>query len=490
MKMSNLKVTLFFEEYSPLLINRYTTIDSILLSAYYGYKAKSGNPLPFDEEHKSVDFIHREHGVFSGSIWYIDKDQKIFYDFHQMIKNPEYTKIYHTLEHKKGAKVRTNSLYKQALIEEEIILTEKIHFYIRGSEAHIEALLVNEVKSVGMKQKLGFGKVKRVEIETIDEDKGYMLNDTTSSKPLPLSTFTLKSKKIAYFRPFTPYWMKDKQEACYMPTTALYELTDTTYDTKPAYKVAEDTAYVSNVDFIYQVASKFKAFKEVDESIMKIKCFPKKGDFFKFEDGKPMACSVSGDIEEKGVYGDVRNFLKKWKKSFSDYGNFGHDDFISHKTLWCIDNILPIGYSLVEKNQKDWVYLQGAKAVEDKRINQYIQKPGMFNPPFSINLKDTANAQHVSFKGKVSISTAFYYVQYGDSSLQIDTQMLMEAISDIKKYEKKFKNITKTHLCGNFKGAFHPQIKNSASIEERDCIENFHKKYDKNIRNYLNVVAF
>jgi len=486
MKMSNLKVTLFCEGYSPLLINRFTTIDSILLSAYYGYKAKSGHPLPFDDEHKTVDFIHKEHGVFSGSIWYIDEEQKIFYDFHQMIKNPEYKKIYDYL----GGKVKSNSLYKQALIEEETMLVEKIHFYIKGSAEHIGALLTNEVKSIGQKQKLGFGKIKHVEIEEIEEDKGYRLDEATASKPLPLSSFDVMSKKIAYFRRSAPYWKKDQQEACYMPTTSLYELPDTTFKQNDAFKLAKDTNYISNVDFIYRVASNFKTFDEVDTSVLKITPLPKKGDFFQFKEGSKMPCAVSGDMENKGVYGDVRNFIKKWKKGFSDYGDFSHDDFISYKTLWCIHNLKPIGYSLVEEGQKNWAYLQGKEAREGKKINQYILNPKMFNPPFSINLKDTANAQHVSFKGKVSISTAFYYVQYGSSTFQVDAQMLTEAISDIKKLENEFKNVTKTHLCGNFKGAFHPQIKKAASLEERVCIENFHKKYDKHIRNYLNVVAF
>ena len=484
--MTNMKVTLFLEGYSPLLINRFTTLDNILLSAYYGYKSKKGKPLPFDPEHKSINFIHKEYGVFSGSIWYIEEEDKIFYDFHQMIKNPEHQKIYDTLNKKTGS----NSLFKQALLEEETMLVEKIHFYIRGSRKHIEALLINEVESIGLKQKLGFGKIKSVGIEEIEEDRGYLLNKTTPSKPLPQSDFQVESKKIAYFRRSAPYWMRNSQEACYMPTTCLYERIDNTAKKKSKYKVAKDTSYISNVDFIHTIASKFKDYEEIDASVQKIKSLPKKGDFFDFKEGKEEICSLTGDIESKGIYGDVRNFMKKWKKSFSDYGHFEHDDFVSYKSLWCIHNLKPIGYSLVEKGQKGWVYLQGKEAADGKRINQYILDSNMFNPPFSVNLKDTANAQHVSFKGRVSISTAFYYVQYGDNTLQIDAEMLSEAIEDIRKAEKDFKNISKTHLCGNFRDSYHPKLKKITSLEERIFLEKFHKKYDRHLRNYLNIIAF
>jgi len=485
MILSNLKITVFLEDYSPVLLNRFTTIDSILLSAYYGYKAKKGEPLPFDEDHKTVDFIEKKNGVFSGSIWYIDRTQKVFLDFHQITKKPEYEKLYEKIK----AKMSTNSSFKQALIQEEIMLTKKIHFYIRGSKKHIEALLYNEVKSIGSKQKLGFGAVKDIKVEEIEEDRGFCISSTTPSKPLPVDVFDIKSKKVAFFRRSAPYWKKEGLEPCYMPTTALYEVKDNTAGNKK-FKSLKDIPFVSNCDFIYDQAKNFKGFEECHESIKKIKALSRKGEFFELKEGERKTCSISGSFSTFGVYNNSRVFIKKWKKGFSDYGDLSHNDFISYKTLWCIHNFKDIGYSLVESEDKHWKYLQGKDAKKGDRINDYIIDISRFKPPFSINLKDTINPQHVEFKGKVSISNAFFYLQYGAETLQIDGQMLQEAIEDIATTLKTSKNVTKTHLCGNFKDAMHPRTKKDITLEEIIVIENFHKKYDRQLRYLLNVVAF
>jgi len=481
--MKNLKVTLHLAEHSPVILNRFTTIDSILLSAYYGYMQKNGKRLEYDPDHNTVDFIHKENGVFSGSIWYIDRTENIYLDFHKIVKKVEYRKIFDAI----GAKTASNAMFKGALIEEEVMLVKKIHFYVRGKKEHIEALLHNEVKSIGQKQRLGFGEVVDVDVDVIDEDKGFMLNERTPSKPLPVYDFNVQSKKIAYFRRMPPYWEKQGREACYLPTTALYEYMDNTDSNK--YSVAKDLDYTCNVDFIYETAKKMKeeTFQEV-----KITTKAKKQETFEYENSDtPVVCAFTGQLKTEGMHSDLKSFMWKWKSSFGDFYYMKNNNFISKEALWCIDNMGEIGYSLVSEGDKKWNYLQGTKAEEGKRINQYILDHKMFKPPFSINLKDTANAQHVSFKGEVSVSTAFYFVQYGNTTLQIDVQMLNEAIKDIAKITEEYKNITKTHLCGNFKqNSLHPTVKSSADKEKHEIIvKEFHKKYNSDLRNYLNVVA-
>jgi len=480
--MTNLKVTMYLDIASPVLLNRFTTIDNILLSAYYGYKAKQGKRMEYDPDHKSVDFIHREHGVFSGSIWYIEREANIYMDFHKIVKKPEYRKIFDQTGHKKTK----NANFKAALLQDELMIVEKIHFFIRGSKTHIETLLHSEVDSIGQKQRLGFGVVTQIEVEEISEDKGFMIDDTTASKPLPVSNFEVMSKKIAYFRRSAPYWEKEGREACYMPTSALYALKDNTYSS--SYKVAKDLTYISNPNFIYRQAQKIerKAFEPFSYT-QTVKKYPG----FEYTAGEKKKCSFTGCLSEKGMKGDVFRFIKSWRKSFSDLSSMSRGDFISHEVLWCIDNISKIAYTLVSTGDKEWKYLQGSLKKEGETINDYIVDHKAFKPPFSINLKDTINTQHVSFKGRVSVSNAFYYVQYGGKTLQIDVELLNQAIKDIKKLTEKYKNITKTHLCGSFKDdAFHPILKKDCEGNERIEVMEFFKKYNTDLRNYMNVVAF
>lgn len=244
--MQNMKITLHLG--SPAVLDRLTTIDSILLSCYYKHLDNLGEHLPFDKEHKTVKFIHREKGVFSGSIWYVEKDQFVTFDFQTIYKKPEYERIHQST----GSKVKTDSRFKGAMIDDELFLAKKIHFYVRGDMKVIEAILQSTLSNVGKYARLNYGEVTSYDIEEIDTDKGYMLNPTTPSKPLPINDFKVESKKIAFSRRSAPYWLDEDIEACYMPTTSLYESVDNSI--KKDFNVAKDTSYISNVQFIYNGA--------------------------------------------------------------------------------------------------------------------------------------------------------------------------------------------------------------------------------------------
>jgi len=479
--MENLKVTLHFDRGTPVILNRFTTIESILLASYYGYKAKRGERLPFDPEHKSVNFIHKEKGVFSGSIWYIEPSDNIYLDFHTIIKNPEYRKIFDMT----ATKASGNPQMKMAQISEELLILPKIHFYVKGSKAHIETLLQSEVSQIGQKQRLGFGKIESVEVEVIDEDKGFKLDEYTPSKPLPASDFEVKSKKVAFFRRTAPYWLKEDREPCYMPTSSLYEMRDDTFDDK-SYKVKEQS-YITNTEFIYNEAKRIEKSNFIPFE-MKIEA-KKSEDFYYGVSDTPKQCVFSGQRGVEGVHGkDLQRFMKKWKSRFSDYDYMQRGHFISKETLWCIDNLSKIGYALIEKGN-DWVYLQGKHKKEGSEIKDYLLNHKKFKLPFSINLKDTKNAQHISFKGSVSISNAFYYLQYGNNTLQIDTQLLRMAIKELASIIKKNDNIFKRDLCGHFKENPYHVLFSSKTDKEKEIIMQFHRKYNRDIRHILYVVA-
>jgi len=480
--MQDLKIT--FHMKSPVILDRTTTIDGIILSSYYAYSKEKGKVMPFDKEHKTVDFIHKENGVFSGSIWYIDKNADISFDFETFVKKSEHRKLFDATKKKKTS----DALFKAFLGTDETMLVDKLYFYIKAKKAIVKKLLIGKAFALGKKQSVGFGMVKNIEIEEINEDKGFLLNDTTPSKPLPVKDFSVNSKKIAQMRRMPPYWLEEDLEPCYMPTTALYELKDKSYNEDKFLSSIED--YEHNCNFLYKHSLDKKEIKFKDIPMSKIlkKISVRNSKTSWVENNKDLKCSITGNISKKGISSDIKSTMIRLKSSFSDYDSFNNNDFLSKEALWCIENISEIAYSYVDK--KSWLYLQGKNAKDGTRYKDFILNPKMLKPPFSINLKDTQNAQHVSFKGKVSISNAYFIVQYGNTQLYIDNELLQQAIKDIANITADNK-IKKIHLCGNFdkNKSSHISLKREYdNMQNVKIILDFQKQYNSHIRLLLNSV--
>lgn len=481
--MQNLKISIYLNGAAKL--NRFTTIDSILLAQYYAFMEKKGKRYEFDPEHKSVNFIHRENGVFSGSIWYLQKDSDFFLDFQSKIKTVEHRKIYDTTK----GKTSENALFKNGLIFDETIYASPIYFYIKGDKKVIELILKSQLKFIGKDRKLGFGEVSDIIIEEINEDKGFLIDSNTAAKPLPINDFKVNSKKITFFRKSAPYWLNDDFEKCYMPSLYLMETSDTSAATDE-FEVS-NIDYISNIDFIYKMAKDENCIK--DENC-------KFNDTFSFEKNKPtraacewtennttLKCAFSNSIKPVGVVNDLKKFLVKWKQSFADYEYLKNQDFLSYESIWCIDNLDPISYACITNDS--WFFMQGSNKKAGNTINDYMYKFSTLKPPFTINLKDTANKQHLSFKGKVSVSNAFFFIQYGNQTLMVDTQALNEAKEELKTLLELHPKLTKTYFLGNFLDKFHVQL-NKNTYEFEDIILNFQKKYDMNTRKLLSIVAY
>ena len=468
---------------SPIILDRTTTIDGIILASYYDYLKSKGKVLPFDKEHSTVNFIEKKNGVFSGSIWYINKDADVSFDFETFVKKPEYRKIHGATK----KLVKTNKLFKAYLGTDETMIVDKLHFYIRAKKEIVENLLIGNVFAIGKKQSVGFGAVKSIEVEEIEDDKGFMLDERTPSKPLPVKDFNVKTKKIAQMRRMPPYWLQEDLEPCYMPTTALYELSDDSAS-KDGFTYSIDK-YIHNCNFLYENSKgKNIQFKDIPmDKVAKVTSIRGAKSSWTAENPSKK-CSVTNTVSKDGIDGNIRFVMTRLKSAFTDYDYFKNNDFLSKEALWCIENISEIAYSYVDKNV--WLYLQGKNAEDGTRYKDFLLNPKMMKPPFSINLKDTQNSQHVSFKGKVSVSNAYFIVQYGNTQLHIDNELLQEAISDIERIIAD-KKITKTHLCGIFdkNNSNHiPLKKENNSLENLKTILDFQKKYNSHIRFLLSSV--
>jgi CRISPR type IV-associated protein Csf3 len=482
--MQNLKITFKLE--TPIIIDRNTTIDGILLSAYYGYLKENGKVLPFDAEHKSVNFIERKEGVFSGSVWYLDKNSEVIFDFIKITKKIEDEKIYKYT----NTKVKNNSLYKPALLDFETMSTDKLYFYIRAEKEIVEALL-SRIKFLGKKNNLGYGKIANIDVEEIEEDKGFFIKPNVVSKPLDCSVFDVKSNSVAFFRTKPPYWSLEDLKPCYMPSGILLEefiKQDENYNEYEALKTSE---YIDNCTFLHdrRVNIKQDLAKEVKDVKLEEINMPKSFEYKIENNNRSLKCCLTQQIKPNGISCDIKSFMKRYKSSWGDWQYILSNEFISYETLWAIENLRIIGYSLVDND--NWVFTQGKKATEETMLKNYIVDTKKFNVPFSLNLKDTQNAQHISFKARVNISNGYVCIQYGNEMLMVDSYTLNQAIQEISEICDNNKELSKTHLTGNFRGVFYPTIKQNEneSINQKIVME-FQKKYCKDVRKLLSLVAY
>lgn len=484
--MKNLKITLTLS--TPAVLSRLTTIDSILLSLYYSFLEKNGKTLDFDPEHKTVNFLERKNGVFSGSIWYLSEDSKILYDFNQRIKNTETQKA---KTYSKGGNFNLG-FWKNALIKEETIFSDKIHFYIRGNYDVIEKLLSTQLKYIGGSRKLGFGKVSSFKIEIIDEDKGYMLNNSTPSKPLAVDSFSVNTKKVALFRATAPYWLEENKVPCYMPSLLLQESEDKTVSTK-GYLV--DTSLEADrynaVLFTKAVIEDLNSNKQKNIVIEEVPVKDLNGKTYKYiDDNNSYTCAMTGRVEKCGVLGDLSSFLRDKRKSFADFNYVKNNEFLSHSALWALQNIKTLGNIYLDED--NLFYLQGKNKAEGTTAKEMIPHPEKLKPPFLASLKDTDNSQHINFKSKVSISNAFFFLQYGNETLCVDSEALvlaqkhlskLFAIAEAAKVKKNEKYLVRQAALGDMRNEshyFHPSIEFMM-----DDIMEYKRVFDYNTRKIM-----
>lgn len=480
--MQNLKINIRIK--TPLLLDRLTSIDSILLATYYRYRKLKGKPITeIDDTHSTVDWIDRKEGVLSGSIWYIERNEPVHFDFSTLVKKPEPKKI-KTFTGNAGSKAQ----FKQALITQELMIVKNIYFYIRGKKDVIFRLM-QEVKNIGSVGRLNYGEVESFTIEEIEKDKSYTLNDSTPSKPLPVDSFNIDSKKVAFYRKTPPYWLEENLVACYMPTTSLYEIKDNS--SKSIFTVAKDLNYVANVNFLYKKAHDKKIIKNAKflERDFKEMFHTKSTPIEITNDNKEKKCVLSGEVSKVGYVGNILTAITKKRGGFAEFKYFKKGDFLSKEAFWCLDNIATLGFIYVDN--KNWEYVRGNNPKTTKALPLFIKDLSMLKPPFSFSIKDTANQQHIAFKNRLSISNGCFNFQFGDENLLIDGEMLQNAVKDIDEITTKFKDITKTHLCRNFKDASEVYLKSSAKDKDflYGVIMEFQKKYDNNIRKMLGNIS-
>lgn len=466
--MENLKIT--FNISSPLLMSRYTTIDSILLYHYFRAKKSDGN-----KDALECDFIAQENGTLSGSIWFVDDETTISLQPSYITKKPDFE--YLNDHRKKPVKYNEGSgNFKNFLIWNELMIIPKIHFYIRGKREKIEELL-KYVSFIGKKASIGYGKVESFEIEVVDDDKGFILNDSTPSKPLPLD-FELPCNKVAYWNRKPPYWDKTRLEPCYMPNNALIEQLN-----EPQKHQNYEKEYISPTVFTYSLMGNdndWRPYKVDDEK------HPKNKPSKKVETvtDQEHTCSMCGTKARRGKKGVTNRLKDVLPDTFNDFAFLDHNNFICEACLWSLENGATgggkpvLGFHLLDKSGIKFVMgknktLSAKEALESASI------------PFDMCFKTTANNQHTVFKSRMTISNDLTVIQYGDETVYFNLGEVKECIEEMERLTSELP-IKKSHLLPNpqVSNKSHPRLSNKAK-EEDDIykkISDFYKKYDRGTR--------
>ena len=244
--MENLKISFFLN--SPLLIGRFSTIDSILVNLYV--KRHFGKNIEIEKLY-DFDFIEKYKDGYCGSIWFVEESDQVSLENRCIVKKPEYEYLNENRANKIEYSMGSGE-FKAYNIWNELLKTPKIYFYVRGKKEIIEDLL-QDLKFIGKKTAIGYGQVSSFLVETIPEDKSVFLAKNTPARPISVKNYpSLENARIIYYNSKVPYWANWSKEACYMPNSSLIE---TIYPGKERPSINEKylSKYHSAINFVYDV---------------------------------------------------------------------------------------------------------------------------------------------------------------------------------------------------------------------------------------------
>lgn len=465
--MENLKIS--FDINSPLLLDRFTTIDSILLRQYFLDNDSDGNIDALD-----CKFIEQKNKTLSGSIWFVDEDEMVYYNSDYITKKTEHQFLNDNRKKKKKYQKGSGN-FKNFLIYYNFLIVKRIYFYISGDYETISKL-AKKIKYIGKKSSIGFGEVKSVKIEKIEVNKGFLLDAKTPSRPLPLS-FDLKNNKIAYWNATPPYHEKFRHEVCYMPMSPLIE---TLYNKDTICKM-KNSKYIGSCEFMYNLLGENKDWRpyKVDDELLDE---PKKNKKFQIVVNEENICAFDGVKSERGKKGNLKSMLSN---NFNDfmYCDRKHNNFISEATLWVIKNGATgggkpvLGFHVADED--GITFIRGKN--KSSTISDALSKAKV---PFNFAIKTTANNQHVVFKSKLSLSKECIAMQYGNDTFYFDIdeakKCANEAQEILKQYPLTISILIASPDISRSSTRLSKKAKESENIYK--IISDFYKKYDKNIR--------
>lgn len=464
--MENLKITINLS--SPILIDRFSTIDAILLNLYIKRNFKT-TKYPRDKM-DSFNFIDKYKDGYCGSIWFVEKDELVLLENKSITKKPEYNYLNENRSRPKKYTVGSGEFKSYSLFY-EVQRIGSLYFYVRGDKSVIEDLL-KDLSYLGKKASIGLGKVSSFKVEIVDEDKSVFLSKNNPSRPVSVKNYTLDNNRIGFFCSKAPYWDKTMFEACYMPNNTLYE----SEYVKSKYTPCKNKDFVSAVKFTYDILhNDTKNWAERD-----VKKFMKKKDTY-VSNNTEHRCIFSSEIAKEGVI--AKNITKNIGDSFTDYDSLMRSSFMSKEGFWCWKNGVArgnpktvLGFHIVDENGIFFV-------MGKNKTMSIIDGLNKAKVPFSIALKSTEKAQHVVFKSKVTLSKELICCQQGDNTFYFSLDDAIECKKEAEMLCKKYDFAISSLLPNTKIEKPFTMFKKILNNEEHYKIaSDFYKKYDHNVR--------
>ncbi len=209
-----------FEMTTPLLLaHPFIHLDGLILHLLYRdllgddyYCLPSKEPLDFSQYVRAP--IAQTVDVYHASVSFFDTDQKFATTIYK-----RFCTEYLDLLKSKMKKVRRGSgHFRDYMMRMIYIPARSIYFYTCANRAELERLL-GHVTDLGKKAAYGFGKVRTLKIEEIEEDYG-IVKEGVAMRPIPVTMLRdAEIKMMLAYKP--PYWNKRNVALCAYPTTGI-----------------------------------------------------------------------------------------------------------------------------------------------------------------------------------------------------------------------------------------------------------------------------
>ena len=212
-----MKITITLEHREVLIANN--PFDGVLARIYFD-KQKSDSIFNGDYSQK-MDFLKMSDGIYhtSNPVYNIN-----FLSNEFLIKNFD-NKLFEkigdkpfvgTLYNKQSGKYKS---WMESYVKKNV---DEVVYYTNG-DFDVICSLLEDLRYLGKKASLGYGKVSKVRVEEINEDMSLVYNNK-AMRPLPaIEKYSgLDDKSKALYNLTHPYWERGNEEICIMPERRVY----------------------------------------------------------------------------------------------------------------------------------------------------------------------------------------------------------------------------------------------------------------------------
>ncbi|WP_374723602.1 hypothetical protein [Calidifontibacillus erzurumensis] len=110
--------------------------------------------------------------------------------------------------------------FKSYFEHRNLIVTDYLLFHAYGNKDEVTRLLT-QIKGIGKKTAIGYGKVKNVEVKEVEQDYSLFTPEGKPSRLLPVEDFSPIHARMVAAPSIPPYWSKRNLIIQYAPTSSL-----------------------------------------------------------------------------------------------------------------------------------------------------------------------------------------------------------------------------------------------------------------------------